>query len=308
MQRTEFVYKQLGGSEPLQATVWYNSDPSTVAKPIALYFHGGNFVLGNKDMFSSHYAAELLRLGFGAVVSPNYRLGPTISLINGPLNDAKDSYLWSQTELPKLIAEDANVQLDGKKIVTIGHSAGGTLALLMASLPQKPLAILPVFPATYLEDSFYHTPNPAFSHIPSFPQSVLDEVQTHIPPPSAAGPPTGPNGPDLANPRVAWLMDGIKKGTWLNALVPNNDYSQVDPSKLFNSAFPPTYFIHGEKDTLFDVRFSKKAAEELKSNGVGAEIVIVEGAPHGFDAMAKPGDEKFSIVTKGFEFLARFAV
>jgi acetyl esterase/lipase len=84
-------------------------------------------------MLSANYIQELLGLGFGAVVSPNYRLGPTISAQEGPVQDAKDSYLWTQTQLPSILARDANVRLDGKKIVTLGHSAGGTLALLMVS-------------------------------------------------------------------------------------------------------------------------------------------------------------------------------
>lgn len=84
-------------------------------------------------MLSSDYIKELLDLGFGAVVSPNYRLAPTISALEGPVQDAKDSYAWSQTRLPELLARDANVHLDGNRIVTFGHSAGGTLALLMVS-------------------------------------------------------------------------------------------------------------------------------------------------------------------------------
>lgn len=82
-------------------------------------------------MLSPHYVEKLFELGFGAVVSPNYRLGPTISAQEGPVQDAKDSYLWSQKELPGILAEEANIQLDGSKIVAFGHSAGGTLALLM---------------------------------------------------------------------------------------------------------------------------------------------------------------------------------
>lgn len=82
-------------------------------------------------MLSPNYIKELLDLGFGAVVSPNYRLVPTISAQEGPVQDAKDSYSWSQTKLPELLARDANVHLDGNKIVTFGHSAGGALALLM---------------------------------------------------------------------------------------------------------------------------------------------------------------------------------
>jgi acetyl esterase/lipase len=90
-------------------------------------------VLGNKGVLSPAYVQELLELGFGAVVSPNYRLCPTVSLLEGPVQDAKDSYAWSQTDLPLRLAEDANVKLSGERIVTFGHLAGATLALLMVN-------------------------------------------------------------------------------------------------------------------------------------------------------------------------------
>jgi acetyl esterase/lipase len=82
-------------------------------------------------MLSNGYIQQLLDLGFGAVVSPNYRLAPTISALEGPIQDAKDSYLWTQMQLPEIFAKDTKIRLDGGRIVTLGHSAGGTLALLM---------------------------------------------------------------------------------------------------------------------------------------------------------------------------------
>lgn len=32
-------------------------------------------------------------------------------------------------------------------------------------------------------------------------------------------------------------------------------------------------------------------------------LVLVDGAGHGFDAKTKPGEEKFEIINKEFEFL-----
>ena len=74
----------------------------------------------------------LLDLGF-VVVSANYRLAPTVTVFEGPVNDALDAYEWSRTKLPQLLLEDAHVKADGSRIVTLGHSCGGTLALLTVS-------------------------------------------------------------------------------------------------------------------------------------------------------------------------------
>lgn len=73
-------------------------------------------------------------MGFGAIVSPNYRLSPTISAYDGAVTDSKDAYTWMQTKLPQQLASDCGVMLDPDRVVAVGHSAGGTLALLMVEL------------------------------------------------------------------------------------------------------------------------------------------------------------------------------
>jgi len=95
----------------------------------ALYFHGGNFTVGSKELLSQNYVQRLLGLGF-VVVSANYRLCPTISVFDGPVTDALDAYSWTGSVLPALLHEDVGVRVDGSKIVVLGHSAGGLLALL----------------------------------------------------------------------------------------------------------------------------------------------------------------------------------
>lgn len=84
-------------------------------------------------MLEASYAEKLLDLGFGAVVSPGYRLAPTISAYGGPVIDSLDAYRWAQTELPQLLAGEANVKLDGDRLVAYGQSSGASIALLMVS-------------------------------------------------------------------------------------------------------------------------------------------------------------------------------
>lgn len=94
-----------------------------------MYFHGGNFTVGSKELLSQNYVQKLHSLGF-VVVSANYRLCPTISVFDGPVTDALDAYNWTRTELPGLLHNDAGVRVDGSQIVVFGHSTGGLLALL----------------------------------------------------------------------------------------------------------------------------------------------------------------------------------
>ncbi|KAJ0287337.1 hypothetical protein COL940_002548 [Colletotrichum noveboracense] len=158
MELNTYTYKHLQGADPIEADVYFKHGNSSSTKPIAIYYHGGNFVVGDKGMISPQYIKVLLDLGFGAVVSPNYRLSPTISAYDGAIEDSKDAFSWVQNDLPVKLANDAGIMLDGERVVTWGHSAGGTLALLMASMPKPPKAILDLFGLKYMEDESFAEP------------------------------------------------------------------------------------------------------------------------------------------------------
>lgn len=64
-------------------------------------------------------------------VASDYRLCPTISVVDGPVADSVAAYEWAQNELPALLRRDHGIQVKGNNIVTLGHSCGGGLALLM---------------------------------------------------------------------------------------------------------------------------------------------------------------------------------
>lgn len=98
----------------------------------ALYFHGGGYIVGSRAMLPATHIEALNENGF-ITVSSDYRLGPTISVLDGPVTDSVAAYEWSQNELPQLLEKEHDIQVDGKNIVTLGHSCGGGLALLMVS-------------------------------------------------------------------------------------------------------------------------------------------------------------------------------
>lgn len=155
----------------------------------------------------------------------------------------------------------------------------------------------------YLEDEFFHTPNPALAGIPTFDEGFLNKIYEENPPPIGAPPPAGPKGPDFSKHRPAWLFNSMKHGTYMRSVVPDGKYERVDPAAIFSHSFPPTYFIHGSVDTGVLPRFSERAHAELKEKGVETQLVVVTGGSHGFDAGAKPGDENFAIVEAGLKFL-----
>lgn len=91
-------------------------------------FHAGGFVLGSSNMIPKSQIARLIAKGF-VVVVPEYRLCPQVCLYDGPIQDAKDVLKWCQEELPALLRKANNVEVDASRIVAMGHSAGGLLAL-----------------------------------------------------------------------------------------------------------------------------------------------------------------------------------
>lgn len=64
-------------------------------------------------------------------ISFDYRLCPQVNLINGPIADIRDAYLWMQTTLPTIL-ERHGISTDATRIAVIGWSTGAHLAMTTA--------------------------------------------------------------------------------------------------------------------------------------------------------------------------------
>ncbi len=110
--------------------------------PVIVYYHGGGWVIANKDVYDG--GARALAIGAKAVVvSADYRQGPEVKF-PAAHDDAIAVYEW-------VCKNAASLKGDPKKIALAGESAGGGLAVATAiaardkSMP-KPLAIVSVYP------------------------------------------------------------------------------------------------------------------------------------------------------------------
>ncbi|WP_080238699.1 alpha/beta hydrolase [Spirosoma rigui] len=106
--------------------------------PVVLFIHGGSWNSGNKNIYW-FIGRRLAKQGVVAVII-NYRLAPNV-LVPAMADDCADAVLWTARH----IAEYGG---DPNRIFTMGHSAGGGLAALMAAkhelfvargLPQSPV-------------------------------------------------------------------------------------------------------------------------------------------------------------------------
>lgn len=106
------------------------------AHPVVVWFHGGYWTQGNRHELPASIRESLLEAGY-AVATVEYRLAE-IGKNQWPtqLLDAKLAVKYLRTYAPLLF-------LNGGKVFTAGHSAGGQLALMVAvarSVPGQSLS------------------------------------------------------------------------------------------------------------------------------------------------------------------------
>ena len=92
-------------------------------------------------------------------VSLDYRLCPEINIIDGPMTDIRDAYAWARSPSglqAALIDRNSSIRVDTAKVVVIGWSTGGHLAMTSAWTSKEldlppPNAILGFYSPTDFE-------------------------------------------------------------------------------------------------------------------------------------------------------------
>ena len=277
----------------------------------------------------------LLKSGF-IPVSIDYRLCPEVTLPEGPMTDVADALAWIRNVLPKVRLQRQDVRVDGERVVSVGWSTGGHLAMSLAwnSLSKgvrPPDAILAFYSPTDYEDPFWTRPN-----ILAMPENgttnqssfELDNdiwgglfdrpIATYNVPPTkhALGGWLAPSDP---RSRIALYMN--MQGRSLNVLLNGMDNSkrkepQAPSSQQVAAVSPlaqirsggyatPTFIIHPRQDDLIPWEQAQRTFEALRVGGVEAELRIVEDVPHLFDVYrgyhANQGAKE--AVREGYEFL-----
>ena len=119
----DISYKNING-ESLKLDILYPEVKLTENYPVVIYIHGGGFIRGDKDeIYDLKPLVDEWHKNGWVVISINYRLlyGDTIFPDN--YKDVKDAIDW-------IINNQKKYNFDIERISTVGHSAGGTLALL----------------------------------------------------------------------------------------------------------------------------------------------------------------------------------
>jgi acetyl esterase len=128
-----------GGSLPVRV---YTPKSGTGPWPVVVYYHGGGWVIANKDVYDGG-ARALSKLANAVVVSVDYRQGPEHKF-PAAHDDAIAAYEWA-------LKNAASIKGDPSKIALAGESAGGGLAVATAIAArdrklQMPTAVVSVYP------------------------------------------------------------------------------------------------------------------------------------------------------------------
>jgi acetyl esterase/lipase len=208
-----------------------------------LAIHGGSWVGGSK----SEYGPQLARLAKAGYVvfAADYRLArPGAPSWPAALDDLRAAVRWIRVH-----ADEYHV--DPKRIIALGASAGGCLALLLGS-----------FPAT------------------SDPGEVSSQVQAVVSfyAPSDLGALVASR--NLSN-EPALLFTGS------NRAAPRAELDNASPINHVARGHVPTLLIHGTEDRWVSIEQSRKLDDALAHAGASHRLLVVPGARHGFELLVK---------------------
>lgn len=286
----------------------------------------------------------LLKKGF-LPVSLDYRLCPEVSLSMGPMVDVCDALEWARNQLPSLaFLERARLKIDGERVVVIGWSSGGQLAMSLAwTAPQRglrpPEAILAFYAPSDYEDPWWQNPiQPNGAPYKGLQYDVLEGVQEA---PITNYDMVGAWEEPIADPRsqndarcrivlhINWkaqtlpvILNGLpsrKKATAgaAKAGAGADDWNSLSQPELsvIRAASPrthiiqgtynvPTFFVHGTADDLIPWQQSQRTYQSMVEKGLKTDLVLLEGAPHICDLSSDPKSDGWKAALKAYDFLS----
>jgi acetyl esterase/lipase len=214
-----------------------------------MYIHGGGWVAGSKET-SVLAALEFARMGM-AVVNVEYRLAK-VAEAPAAVEDCRCALRW-------IIRNAERYKFDVNRIVVVGGSAGGHLALMTGMTTRAAGFDRPCPAPENIRWTGSDTTEPKVAAIVNF--FGITDVNDML----EGG----------ANPRsyaIEWVGD-------------RNDVARiatrVSPLTYVRKDLPPILTIHGDADTLVPVAHARRLQEALQKAGAASELLILPGAGHG---------------------------
>ncbi|GES58229.1 BcPKS16, polyketide synthase [Aspergillus terreus] len=341
--RLSMIYKKVD-SISIGADVFlpHSPTPGRRSMGVAIMIHGGGHMTLSRRAIRPGQMAHLLAQNM-LPVSIDYRLCPETNVIDGAMADTRDAVVWARQFLPGFL-QGHGIQLDPRRLVVVGWSSGGHLAMSTAwtlkGYDAPPAAILAFYAPTDFNspDGFDYRGKPR----PSMTGSMTREEIRALPlasNPTCSHHVTGP----IDLPEVGWLQRGDGRSELLLSLfreprdyglslMLNGPSSSSPPpltrtigSLLDRAASPertayicptsqlrageyqvPTFLIHGERDEVASFAAAERFHSLLQKTGVQTGFVAVPNGSHIHDVGLRPGMPKWEqYVAPGYAFLQR---
>ncbi|KAL2821206.1 hypothetical protein BJX63DRAFT_427879 [Aspergillus granulosus] len=333
----------------LRADIYYPSSSSIVGAsglsspkkwPVALLVHGGGYIMLSRKDIRAKQVQHLIRHGI-IPVSVDYRLCPEVNIVDGPMHDVRNAFVWARTQLSSLkLYASPYLRIDDSRVAVVGWSTGGTLALTLGWTPnvKAPDAILSFYCPTDYEDPCWQAPNfpnKSEAEAQNEDYDLWEGVYNH--------PITSYNVPPSKRAIGGWMCPSDPRSriilhmNWraqmlpvlFNGLPSKNAARQLSAEEqrqlarlpqpspeqiarvsplahiVKGEVRSPTYLVHGTKDDLIPWQQSQRTYEALVAAGVDAGISVLEGQPHLFDLFSDGDGKKWEQILKAFDFVFR---
>jgi acetyl esterase/lipase len=216
----------------------YQSRGATTPNPTLIYFHGGGWVAGSKEAASLTFL-PFLDMGWN-VVNVEYRLAK-ISLAPAAVQDSLCALRW-------VYRNGTQYNVDTNRLVLMGNSAGGHLALTTGMIP-----------ASASLDSLCPG-NEQLKVAAIINWYGITDVNELL------------AGPNVRNYAVAWL-GGMSNREEIA--------KRVSPLTYVRAGLPPIISIQGDADPTVPYSQNVRLHQALDQAGVRNEFVTVPGGKHG---------------------------
>jgi acetyl esterase/lipase len=266
--KTTFIYKRIANAD-IRADVYRPRE--TGLRPVIFWIHGGALIFGSRSMLPADELEVFLGAGF-VVVAIDYRLAPETKLPE-ILNDVDDALHWVRTEGPRLFYADP------ARVALVGQSGGAYLALMegVRATPRVQ-AIVSFYGYGNISGEWYSRPD---AESLKQPRVTKEEAYRAV-----GGPILSESSPDQ---RSTFYVYCRQTGLWpleVTSIDPHlkpHDFDPYNPEGLVTAQYPPTFLLHGDRDTEVPFLMSQRMANILKRHGVETHFYRMKGFNHLFD-------------------------
>jgi acetyl esterase/lipase len=212
--------------------------------PVVIVVHGGAWAVGDKWTMGN-YAHTMTTQGI-ATLTMNYRHAPEFQY-PAQVDDVRSALVWIHDHA-------AEYQLDLQKVGVSGYSAGGHLALMVATMADEPREV-------QLRSSRWPADDPRWQRLPKI-AAVC-----------AGGPPCEFRNLPPRNSMLAFFLGGSREEL-------PDVYESASPVAHASAKDPATRLVHGEDDTLVPIVNSREMNSALQAAGVQCELVAYPKLGH----------------------------